>query len=67
MLPFERANEDLQYGTGYAYAASGQWAAEPRHTQSQSGTETVAQSRARREGLGLQSAAGGWDCVGTGI
>ena len=28
MLPYERANEDLQYGTGFAYNASGQWAAE---------------------------------------
>ena len=39
----------------------------PRHTQSQSGTVTVVQSRAWVEGLGLQSAAGGWDCCGTGV
>ena len=39
----------------------------PRHTQSQSRIETVAQSRAQREGLGLQSAARGCDCVGTAI
>ena len=35
--------------------------------KSQSGTVTVVQSRAWVEGLGLQSAAGGWDCCGTGI
>ena len=40
---------------------------DPRHTQSQSGTVTVVQPRAWVEGLGLQSAAGGWDCCGTGI
>jgi hypothetical protein len=48
-------------------AASPHFARLPRHTQSQSRIETVAQSRAQREGLGLQSAARGCDCVGTAI
>ena len=40
---------------------------EPRHTQSQSGTETVVQSGGWPEGLGLQSVVSGQDRVGTGI
>jgi len=39
----------------------------PRYTQSPSRTVTVVQSRARVEGLGLQSQPAGWDCCGTGI